>query len=286
MRKKERVQRSLGSGVIISPKGYLITNHHVINGADEIIVLLQDGREALASVAGTDPESDLAVLKIGLDNLETIPIGDPSQAMVGDVVLAIGNPYGFGHSVSQGIISGLSRYGLQASDYEDYIQTDASVLLGSSGGALIDASGKLLGINTLIYTANGEGTDDAAIGINLATPVNLAHFVMKDLVNYGTVVRGWLGVSVELLQTPETIAQQQQVLLVSGLAEDGPAARAGLRLGDVISAINGNTVNDGRITMHQIARFRPGEIVDIEVARGRQQEPVQLQAVVGTRPEG
>ncbi len=150
---------------------------------------------------------------------------------------------------------------------------------------MIDASGKLLGINTLIYTATGDGADHAAIGINLATPVNLAHFVMKDLVNYGTVVRGWLGVSVELLQTQET-SVQKQVLMISGLAEDGPAARAGLQLGDVINAINGSTVNDGRITMHQIARLRPGEGVDIEVARGRERSQVQLQAVVGTRPEG
>jgi len=284
--RRQRVERSLGSGVILTPEGHIITNNHVIADADAIQVLLHDGRSAKATAIGSDPATDLAVLQIQLPGLTPITLANSDKAKVGDVVLAIGNPYGFGHSVSQGIISGLSRYGLQASDYEDYIQTDASVLLGSSGGALIDASGKLLGINTLIYTANGEGTDDAAIGINLATPVNLAHFVMKDLVNYGTVVRGWLGVSVELLQTPETIAQQQQVLVVSGLAEDGPAARAGLRLGDVISAINGNTVNDGRITMHQIARFRPGEIVDIEVARGRQQEPVQLQAVVGTRPEG
>jgi len=284
--RRQRVERSLGSGVIRTPEGHIITNNHVIADADAIQVLLHDGRSAKATAIGSDPATDLAVLQIQLPGLTPITLANSDKAKVGDVVLAIGNPYGFGHSVSQGIISGLSRYGLQASDYEDYIQTDASVLLGSSGGALIDASGKLLGINTLIYTANGEGADDAAIGINLATPVNLAHFVMKDLVNYGTVVRGWLGVSVELLQTPETIAQQQQVLVVSGLAEDGPAARAGLRLGDVISAINGNTVNDGRITMHQIARFRPGEIVDIEVARGRQQEPVQLQAVVGTRPEG
>ena len=284
--RRQRVERSLGSGVILTPEGHIITNNHVIADADAIQVLLHDGRSAKATAIGSDPATDLVVLQIQLPGLTPITLANSDKAKVGDVVLAIGNPYGFGHSVSQGIISGLSRYGLQASDYEDYIQTDASVLLGSSGGALIDASGKLLGINTLIYTANGEGADDAAIGINLATPVNLAHFVMKDLVNYGTVVRGWLGVSVELLQTPETIAQQQQVLLVSGLAEDGPAARAGLRLGDVISAINGNTVNDGRITMHQIARFRPGEIVDIEVARGRQQDPVQLQAVVGTRPEG
>ena len=284
--RRQRVERSLGSGVILTAEGHIITNNHVIADADAIQVLLHDGRSATATAIGTDPATDLAVLQIQLPGLTPITLANSDDAQVGDVVLAIGNPYGFGHSVSQGIISGLSRYGLQASDYEDYIQTDASVLLGSSGGALIDASGKLLGINTLIYTANGEGADNTAIGINLATPVNLAHCVMQDLVNYGTVVRGWLGVSVELLLSPETMAQQKQVLLVSALTEDGPAARAGLQLGDVISAINGNTVNDGRITMHQIARFRPGEIVDIEVARGREQEMIQLQAVVGTRPGG
>jgi len=284
--RRQRVERSLGSGVILTAEWHIITNNHVIADADAIQVLLHDGRSATATAIGTDPATDLAVLQIQLPGLTPITLANSDDAQVGDVVLAIGNPYGFGHSVSQGIISGLSRYGLQASDYEDYIQTDASVLLGSSGGALIDASGKLLGINTLIYTANGEGADNTAIGINLATPVNLAHFVMQDLVNYGTVVRGWLGVSVELLLSPETMAQQKQVLLVSALTEDGPAARAGLQLGDVISAINGNTVNDGRITMHQIARFRPGEIVDIEVARGSEQEMIQLQAVVGTRPGG
>ena len=284
--RRQRVERSLGSGVILTAEGHIITNNHVIADADAIQVLLHDGRSATATAIGTDPATDLAVLQIQLPGLTPITLANSDDAQVGDVVLAIGNPYGFGHSVSQGIISGLSRYGLQASDYEDYIQTDASVLLGSSGGALIDASGKLLGINTLIYTANGEGADNTAIGINLATPVNLAHFVMQDLVNYCTVVRGWLGVSVELLLSPETMAQQKQVLLVSALTEDGPAARAGLQLGDVISAINGNTVNDGRITMHQIARLRPGEIVDIEVARGSEQEMIQLQAVVGTRPGG
>jgi serine protease DegS len=263
--RRQQVERSLGSGVILTSEGHIITNNHVIADADAIQVLLHDGRSATATAIGSDPATDLAVLQIDLPALTPITLANSDDAQVGDVVLAIGNPYGFGHSVSQGIISGLSRYGLQASDYEDYIQTDASSLLGSSGGALIDASGKLLGINTLIYTATSEGADQAAIGINLATPVNLANFVMKDLVNYGTVVRGWLGVSVELLQTPETTLQQQQVLMISGLAEDGPAARAGLQLGDVISAINGSTVNDGRITMHQIARLRPGEVVDPRV---------------------
>ena len=281
---RQRVERSLGSGVILTGEGHIITNNHVIADADAIQVLLHDGRSATAQAIGSDPATDLAVLQIDLPALTPIELADSDQAQVGDVVLAIGNPYGFGHSVSQGIISGLGRYGLQFSDYENYIQTDASIHLGSSGGALINAGGELLGINTLIYTANGEGAKSTGIGINLATPANLAQFVLEDLVNYGTVVRGWLGVSVEFLQTPEALASQQQALVVSGLAESGPAARAGLRIGDVISAINGSTVNDGRVTMHQIARLRPGEVVTIEVERA--QERVELQAVVGTRPLG
>lgn len=280
--RRQRVERSLGSGVILTAEGHIITNNHVIADADAIQVLLHDGRSATAEVIGSDPATDLAVLQILLPGLTPIELADSDKAQVGDVVLAIGNPYGFGHSVSQGIISGLGRYGLQLSDYENYIQTDASIHLGNSGGALIDASGKLLGINTLIYTANGEGMNSSGIGINLATPANLARFVMDDLLDFGTVVRGWLGVSVELIQGREPGTSRQQALVISGLAEDGPAALAGLRLGDVISAINGAIVSDGRVTMHQIARLRPGEVVDIEVLRGPTR--VQLQAVVGTRP--
>lgn len=279
--RRQRVERSLGSGVILTADGHIITNNHVIADADAIQVLLHDGRSATAEVIGSDPATDLAVLQILLPDLTPIELANSDQAQVGDVVLAIGNPYGFGHSVSQGIVSGVGRYGLQLSDYENYIQTDASIHLGNSGGALIDASGKLLGINTLIYTAN-DGMSSAGFGINLATPSNLARFVMDDLLDFGTVVRGWLGVSVELMQGREPGINRQQALMVSGLAEDGPAARAGLRMGDVISAINGVTVSDGRVTMHQIARLRPGEIVDIEVLRGPAR--VQLQAVVGTRP--
>jgi len=282
--RRQRVERSLGSGVILTNEGHIITNNHVIADADAIQVLLHDGRSATAQPIGSDPATDLAVLQIDLPALTPIKLADSDRAQVGDVVLAIGNPYGFGHSVSQGIISGLGRWGLQLSDYENYIQTDASIHLGSSGGALINTAGELLGINTLIYTANGEGAGSTGIGINLATPVNLAQFVLEDLVNYGTVVRGWLGVTVEFLQTAEAVASRRQALVVSGLAEDGPAARAGLAIGDIISGINGSTVNDGRITMHQIARLRPGEAVTIEVERG--QQLIELQAVVGSRPLG
>ena len=279
---RQRIERSLGSGVILSDEGHIITNNHVIADADAIQVLLHDGRSAGAIVVGSDPATDLAVLKIDLPQLSPATLGDSNEARVGDIVLAIGNPYGFGHSVSQGIISGLGRSGLQLSDYEDYIQTDASIYLGNSGGALIDTRGQLVGINTLIYTASGDRSGTSGIGINLATPINLAQFVMQDLIDFGTVVRGWLGVSVELLQTNGTMGEIDQALIVSGLAEDGPAARAGLQSGDIITAINGNRVDDGRVTMHQIAQLRPGEQINIQVQRG--ESIAQLSAIVGSRP--
>ena len=174
IRQKERVQNSLGSGIIINPNGYILTNNHVIKDADKILVLLQDGREALANVIGIDHETDLAVLKIDLNELETITVGDPSQAMVGDVVLAIGNPYGFGHTVTQGIISATGRHGLELSTYENFIQTDAAINPGNSGGALVDAQGRLLGINTAIHSNSGGSQ-----GIGLATPSDLAIRIMS-----------------------------------------------------------------------------------------------------------
>ncbi len=277
----QRLERSLGSGVIMTADGHIITNNHVIADADAIQVALHDGRTANAMVIGTDPATDLAVLKIDLPALTPAEAADSDRINVGDVVLAIGNPYGFGHSVSQGIISGLGRYGLQLSAYEDYIQTDASIHLGNSGGALIDTEGRLVGINTLIYTTTSEGLQNNGIGINLATPSNLATFVMEDLINYGSVVRGWLGVSVELTASRDASGVPRQVLVVSGLAEGGPAARAGMQVGDSIASINTEAVTDGRVAMHYIARLRPGEVVDITVERNNQ--PIELQAIVGTR---
>ena len=281
---RQRVERSLGSGVIMSADGHIITNNHVIADADAIEVLLHDGRSANALVIGTDPATDLALLKIELPDLSPIRLADSDQISVGDIALAIGNPYGFGHSVTQGIISGVGRYGLALSDYENYIQTDASIHLGNSGGALIDAKGRLVGINTLIYTAPGDGiptANNAGIGINLATPSNLATFVMEDLINYGAVVRGWLGVSVELVINRDADGRLGQALVVSALAEDGPALRAGLQYGDTITAIDGKAVTDGRVAMHQIARLRPGEVVEITVARDS--SLLTLQTIVGSR---
>ena len=278
----QRLERSLGSGVIMSADGHIMTNNHVIADADAIQVALNDGRQANATVVGSDPATDLAVLKIDLPDLSPIEAADSDAISVGDVVLAIGNPYGFGHSVSQGIVSGLGRFGLQLSAYEDYIQTDASSHPGNSGGALIDTRGRLVGINTLIYTANGDdGELPSGIGINLATPSNLATFVLDDLVRYGSVIRGWLGVSVELVQGRSADGRLQQFLRVTGVAPQGPAARAGIQVGDVIMALDGEVARDGRIAMHRIARLRPGERLAVQLRRG--DETLAVEATVGTR---
>ena len=277
---RQRIERSLGSGVIMTDKGHILTNNHVIADADAIQVLLHDGRSANAVVIGTDPATDLAVLQVKLNGLQPIELGDSNSARVGDVVLAIGNPLGFGHSVTQGIVSALGRYGLQPNTYEDYIQTDASIHLGNSGGALIDTRGRLLGINTLIYTANTQARKTATgIGISLAIPVNLAVFVMQDLIDYGEVIRGWLGVSVEPIGAAANTGTTTQALAVVAVGEGSPAQKAGLQLGDIITHIDGDAVQDGRLTMHSIALLRPGDTVAISVQRNRQS--FELRAVVG-----
>ena len=277
---RQRIEQSLGSGVIMTQQGHILTNNHVIAGADAIQVLLYDGRSANAVVVGTDPATDLAVLRVELPDLRPIELGDSNAARVGDVVLAIGNPLGFGHSVTQGIVSALGRYGLQRNTYEDYIQTDATIHLGNSGGALINTRGRLLGINTLIYTGNTQASNTATgIGISLAIPVNLAVFVMQDLIDYGEVIRGWLGVSVEPIGTVPAAGTTSQTLGVIAVAADSPAQKAGLRLGDIITHIDGEPVKDGRLTMHRIALLRPGDPVAISVQRS--QQSFELRAVVG-----
>lgn len=277
---RQRIERSLGSGVIMTDKGHILTNNHVIAGADAIQVMLYDGRSANAVVIGTDSATDLAVLKVELPDLQPITLGDSDTARVGDVVLAIGNPLGFGHSVTQGIVSALGRFGLQLNTYEDYIQTDAIIHLGNSGGALIDTRGRLLGINTLIYTAGNQAQSaSTGIGISLAIPESLAVFVMHDLINYGEVIRGWLGVSVEPIGATPTSGGKHQQLSVVEVAPDSPAQKAGVQVGDIITNINGEPVQDGRLTMHRIAMLRPGETVSIALQRNRQS--LELNAVVG-----
>ena len=279
---RQRIERSLGSGVILSAAGHIVTNNHVIAGADAIQVLLADGRSASASVVGSDPETDLAILHIDLPALTPIALADAEDIAVGDVVLAIGNPYGFGHSVSQGIVSGVGRFGLQLSTYEGYIQTDATIHLGSSGGALIDHQGRLVGINTLIYTAGTERNGETpGIGINLATPSTLAAAVLDDIVKYGHVIRGWLGVSVEVLLSEQQAGGPVQQLIVTDLAPGGPAQRAGVKLNDIIVAMDGEPVVDGRAAMLQIAQLRPGHLLRVNL--DREGVPIELEAVVGTR---
>jgi serine protease DegS len=277
---RQRLEESLGSGVIMSDEGHILTNNHVIAGADAIQVQLQDGRSANAKVIGTDPATDLAVLQIQLPNLQAIKPGESSHIRVGDVVLAIGNPLGFGHSVTQGIVSALGRYGLQANTYEDYIQTDATIHQGNSGGALINTRGELLGINTLIYTTPGDSSSATGIGIGLAIPVDLAMFVMNDLVNYGEVIRGWLGVRVEPVSQLNSGVARAQALVVIAVSEGSPAAKAGIRLNDIITHIDGNIVTDGRLTMHHIALLRPGDKINVTVQRD--QQAIDLEAVIGS----
>ncbi|CAA0083330.1 Serine endoprotease DegS [Zhongshania aliphaticivorans] len=270
-RVKQQLERSLGSGVIVSDAGYLLTNYHVIKGADEILVLLHDGRQALASVIGSDADTDLAVLKIDLDNLTSISIGDPGKIHVGNIVLAIGNPYGFGQTVTQGIVSAIGRYGLGLSQFENFIQTDAAINPGNSGGALIDTKGRLLGINTAIYTQSGGST-----GIGLAIPTDLALRTMSDLISYGRPLRGWLGIEVQ------PVGVGTNGVVITALATSGPAEKAGLKIGDVLININGEQVGDGHAGMKLITYTRPGERVKIALLRGEEQLTIETE--VSMRP--
>lgn len=280
--RQERMQSALGSGVLISEQGYLLTNNHVIYGADEIVVQLQDGRESKARVIGVDIENDLAVLKIELDRLQAIPIGAPQSARVGDIVLAIGNPFGMGQTVTQGIISATGRYGLGISAFENFIQTDAAINPGNSGGALIDMHGNLLGINTAILDRIGNSDLD---GVGLAVPADTAVRTLKDIVEFGRVVRGWLGVEAQSL-TPQ-LAHSFQLsstngVLITRIYNNGPAHVAGLQPGDVIVRINDELVGNGARGRQQIAESRPGETVAIEFYRNGKLEKVE--AVLEKKP--
>lgn len=277
---QQRLQQSLGSGVIVDSRGYVLTNNHVIDGADQIVVSLYDQRESLATVVGTDPETDLAVLKIELDNIEAINFGEPRQARVGDIVLAIGNPFGFGQTVTQGIISATGRYGLNLNTYENYLQTDADINPGNSGGALVNVAGQLLGINAAIFSRSGGSQ-----GIGLAIPADNARDVLDSIIQHGRVIRGWLGLEVAEL-TPRAAASLgldfDRGIVITGTYPNGPADAAGLRQGDVITRINDAAVTDGRAGLMRVARLMPGEIADIAVLRqGREHT---FQATVGTRP--
>jgi serine protease DegQ len=274
-------QVGLGSGVIISPSGYILTNNHVVESADEIEVILNDSRRARAKVIGTDPDTDLAVLKIELDRLPVIVLGDSDTLQVGDQVLAIGNPFGVGQTVTSGIVSALGRNQLGINTFENFIQTDAAINPGNSGGALVDTSGNLLGINTAIYSRSG-----GSMGIGFAIPVSTAKFVMEGIVKDGQVTRGWIGVEPNDL-TPELAetfgVKVTKGVIITGVLQNGPAALSGIRPGDVITSVAGQTVENVSELLSKVAALKPGTASEFSLLRG--DNVVTANVVPGTRPQ-
>ena len=273
-------QAGLGSGVIVSPDGYILTNNHVVEGADQIEVTLSDGRQSKARVIGTDPDTDLAVLKIELEKLPVIVLGNSDHAVVGDTVLAIGNPFGVGQTVTSGIVSALGRNQLGINTFENFIQTDAAINPGNSGGALIDVDGNLLGINTAIYSQSG-----GSMGIGFAIPVSTAKLVMDGLVKDGRVTRGWIGVepnelSPELAETFGVKARQG--VIITGVLQAGPAAKAGMLPGDVIVQVNDQAMRNVGEMMTAVAALPPGTPANFGIQRGS--ESLTLSITPGERP--
>lgn len=276
---RKRRESSLGSGVIVSPSGYLLTNHHVIADADDIVVELRDGRVAAATVVGTDPETDIAVLKIDLLDLPQLVL-NTSPGRVGDLVLAIGNPFGVGQTVTMGILSATGRNQVGLSTYENFIQTDAAINPGNSGGALINARGELIGINTAIFRQGGGSN-----GIGFAIPTALATEVMDELVAFGRVIRGWIGVEAQPLS--EALARSLGISRDAGVYIDGvfrrsPAEAADILPGDIITHLGGMPVRDARTAMNQVAQLEPGTTLEIRLLR--QGQPLERTLVVAQRP--
>ncbi|MFN9210979.1 MAG: trypsin-like peptidase domain-containing protein [Betaproteobacteria bacterium] len=270
----------LGSGVIATADGYVLTNTHVIEGADEILVALSDGRRVEAKLVGTDPESDVAVLKIDAPNLPAIAFGRAEDLKVGDVVLAIGNPFGVGQTVTAGIVSALGRNNLGINRYEHFIQTDAAINQGNSGGALVDARGRLIGINTAIYSRTG-----GSIGIGFAIPATLVADVMGQLIRTGKVVRGYFGIE-PVDVTPELVEalklNRNEGVLVRGVQRSAPAGKAGMEPGDIVLTINGSAVRDTPDLLAQIAKLAPGSTAQVKVLR--RDKEVDLAVEVAERP--
>ncbi|MDO8771140.1 MAG: trypsin-like peptidase domain-containing protein [Burkholderiaceae bacterium] len=280
-------QAGLGSGVIVSPEGYILTNNHVVDGADEIEVILNDSRRAKAKVIGTDPDSDLAILKISLDRLPVIVLGSSDTLQVGDHVLAIGNPFGVGQTVTSGIVSALGRNQLGINTFENFIQTDAAINPGNSGGALVDVNGNLQGINTAIYSRSG-----GSLGIGFAIPVSTAKQVMESIVKDGQVTRGWIGVepqdlSPELAETfgikaPTKAGEPMQGVIITGVLQNAPAAKAGILPGDIIVSIAGKPVHNVSELLASVSMIKPGASEKFGIIRKEMKQELLVSA--GTRP--
>jgi serine protease DegQ len=277
-RRKEST--NLGSGVIVRSDGYILTNYHVIEAADAIEVALSDGRQTRAELVGADPESDLAVLKIDLPDLRAIGFNGEHQVRTGDVVLAIGNPFGVGQTTTMGIVSALGRNRLGINIYENFIQTDAAINPGNSGGALIDTTGRLVGINTAIYSETG-----GSLGIGFAIPAQAAHTIMDQIIKTGTVTRGWLGIEPQDI-TPDLARafnlKQSDGVIIASVLRNGPAWRAGIRVGDIVLKLNGQTVYDSIGFLNQIAPLPPRETITLTIMREGKKRDLEVQ--VGTRP--
>ncbi len=272
---------SLGSGVIVTSSGYILTNNHVVETADEIEVALADGKKLLAKVVGNDPETDLAVLRIDGGNLPAMRFGSSEDLRVGDVVLAIGNPFGVGQTVTSGIVSALGRTGLGINTFENFIQTDAAINPGNSGGALIDASGNLVGINTAIFSRSG-----GSIGIGFAIPVSTAKMVLEQIVKTGSVTRGWIGVEVQEITTPIAESfnlEEARGALIAGVLRGGPADKAGVKPGDILVEVQGKPVVDPSGMLNLVAALAPGQAAKVKLKR--QGHDVEASITVGRRPK-
>jgi len=268
--KRRYKSSALGSGVIVSANGYILTNNHVVKGAEEIKVILYDKREFKGKVVGTDPRTDLAVVKIDAKDLPTLPLGDSGKLKTGDLVLAIGNPFGLNQTITMGIVSAVGRSNIGLADYEDFIQTDAAINPGNSGGALVNTSGELVGINTAIYSTSG-----GYMGIGFAIPSDMAKAIMDSIIKQGKVIRGWLGVSIQDL-TPDLAKsfgiKETEGALVAGVEKDGPADKAGMKRGDLITAVNGKKIEDSTSLRNLVASMAPGTKTDIRIVRdGKEQ---------------
>lgn len=278
---RKRLETSLGSGVIISEEGYIVTNNHVIEGADQIQIALKDGRNIQAKLIGTDPESDIAVLRIQTDNLPAITFGQSEAIDIGDVVLAIGNPFGVGQTVTMGIVSATGRNSLGLNTFENFIQTDAAINPGNSGGALINAYGHLIGINTAIYSRSGGSQ-----GIGFAIPIDSVKDIAEQLIQYGHVIRGWIGIEIQNIskELAESFGlENTNGVIIAGVLNNGPSNIAGLRPGDILLEVGGIKVTNGKHAINMIARAKPGTSVKLILQRNGKR--VEKQVITGERPQ-